>query len=184
MGPTAGIAEKPSQLLAGVKTTCSPACSSAPKGDGSPVKGLNISVHFYTHPFPTEQKRITSYIGSDKLFVGEMFATTPRILKIVQDVLADPFALFIYWFILNEAIADIILAMSRSQPEDGDASNRPSSALSTCLHSLFLKVGYDSSCRHGSFHLSLPDNRHQNFHLFILSCKKESPGKKSRDFLV
>lgn len=55
----------------------------------------------------------------------------------MQDVLADPFALFIYLFILNEAIADIILAMSGSQPEDGDASNRPSSALSTCLHSLF-----------------------------------------------
>lgn len=95
VGPAAGRAEEPTQMLAGAGTMCSPACSSALKGDGSPVEGLNISLCFHTHPFPTDQKRITSYIGSDSLFVGEILATTPRILYIGQDVFPDPPALLL-----------------------------------------------------------------------------------------
>lgn len=44
-------------ITAGAKTTCSPACSSAPRGDGSPAEGLSISLCFYTPLSPLSQKQ-------------------------------------------------------------------------------------------------------------------------------
>lgn len=101
----------------------------------------------------------------------------------MQLVFADHLALFISLF-YRKALKTLSSPCLRASQKMWRARNRPGSAFSTCLQPLFLKVVYDSSCRHGSFHLSLPANSYQNFYLFILIWKKKSLQERKAEIFL